>query len=415
MQADSIVLGAGIVGVSAAIHLARRGRTVVLIDRRPPGEETSFGNAGLIQREGVHPRAFPRDLAKLLRYGLNRRTDMVYHPTALPGLIPFLARYWWHSAPQRYAAMARSYAPLIAQSITEHEDLILASGASDLIVKEGWYQVYRTAEARDRAFGDADELAEQFGIGREKLDGRQMRALQPGLIADLSGAVHWTDPWSIRDPNALVQAYFRYFEQLGGVFQRGDAMTLSALSNGGWRVETADSSIEAGTVVVAMGPWSGRLTRQLNYRLPLAVKRGYHMHYGQPGATPLRHWILDTEPGYLLAPMAHAIRLTTGVEFARLDAPKTPVQLGRAEATARNLFPIGGRLDAEPWMGARPATPDMLPIIGPAPRHKNLWFAFGHAHHGMTLGPATGRLIAELIGGETPLIDPTAFRAERFG
>ena len=415
MQADSIVLGAGIVGVSAAIHLARRGRGVVLIDRRPPGEETSFGNAGLIQREGVHPRAFPRDLAKLLRYGLNRRTDMVYHPTALPGLIPFLARYWWHSAPQRYAAMARSYAPLIAQSITEHEDLILASGASDLIVKEGWYQVYRTAEARDRAFGDADELAEQFGIGREKLDGKQMRALQPGLIADLSGAVHWTDPWSIRDPNALVQAYFRYFEQLGGVFQRGDAMTLSALSNGTWRVETADSSIEAGTVVVAMGPWSGRLTRQLNYRLPLAVKRGYHMHYGQPGATPLRHWILDTEPGYLLAPMAHGIRLTTGVEFARLDAPKTPVQLGRAEATARNLFPIGGRLDAEPWMGARPATPDMLPIIGPAPRHKNLWFAFGHAHHGMTLGPATGRLIAELIGGETPFIDPTAFRAERFG
>jgi D-amino-acid dehydrogenase len=415
MQTDSIVLGAGIVGVSAAIHLARRGRGVVLIDRRQPGEETSFGNAGLIQREGVHPRAFPRDLGKLLRYGLNQRTDMVYHPTALPGLVPFLARYWWHSEPQRYAAMARSYAPLIARSITEHEDLILASGASDLIVKEGWYQLYRTAKARDQAFGDADLLAEQFGIGREKLDGSQMRALQPGLVADLSGAVHWTDPWSIRDPNALVQAYLRYFEQLGGVFQRGDAMTLSAISNGGWRVETADGSIEAGSAVVAMGPWSGPLTRRLNYRLPLAAKRGYHMHYGQPTATPLRHWILDAEPGYLLAPMASGVRLTTGVEFARPNAPKTPVQLGRAEAIARQLLPIGPRLDAEPWMGARPATPDMLPIIGPAPRHKNLWFAFGHAHHGMTLGPATGRLIAELIGGETPFIDPTAFRAERFG
>jgi len=415
MQTDSIVLGAGIVGVSVAIHLARRGHSVVLIDRRPPGEETSFGNAGLIQREGVHPRAFPRELAKLLSYAGNRRTDMAYHPTALPGLVPFLARYWWHSAPARYAAMARAYAPLIAQSINEHDDLILASGASDLIVKEGWYQLYRTPEARDRAFADADFLTEQFGIGQEKLDARQMRALEPALMLDPSGVLHWTDPWSIRDPNALVKAYVRYFEQLGGVFRQGDAMTLKANPGAGWRIETVDGQIEAGAAVVAMGPWSAPLTRGLGYRLPLAVKRGYHMHYGQPDGTPLRHWILDVEPGYLLAPMARGIRLTTGVEFARIDAPKTPVQLGRAEAVAKTMIPIGPRLDVEPWMGARPATPDMLPIIGTAPRHKDLWFAFGHAHHGMTLGPATGRLIAELIGGETPFIDPTAFRAERFG
>jgi D-amino-acid dehydrogenase len=362
----------------------------------------------------VHPRAFPRDLGKLLSYARNHRTDMAYHPTALPGLVPFLAQYWWHSAPARYAAMARAYAPLIAQSISEHEDLIVASGASDLIVKQGWYQLYRTPEARDRSFAEADFLAEQFGIGREKLDARQMRALEPALMLDPSGVLHWTDPWSIRDPNALIKAYVRYFEQLGGVFRQGDAMTLKANPGAGWQVETADGQIEAGTAVVAMGPWSAPLTRALGYRLPLAVKRGYHMHYGQPDGTPLRHWILDVEPGSLLAPMARGIRLTTGVEFARIDAPKTPIQLGRAEAVAKTLVPIGPRLDAEPWMGARPATPDMLPIIGPAPHHKALWFTFGHAHHGMTLGPATGRLIAELIGGETPYIDPTAFRAERF-
>jgi D-amino-acid dehydrogenase len=124
--------------------------------------------------------------------------------------------------------------------------------------------------------------------------------------------------------------------------------------------------------------------------------------------------VLDAEPGYLLAPMARGIRLTTGAEFAARDAAPTPVQIDRDEKIARGLVPLGDRLDAEPWMGARPCTPDMMPIIGPAPRHKDLWFAFGHAHHGMTLGPVTGRLLAEQMTGEKPFVAPEAFFARRF-
>ena len=121
-----------------------------------------------------------------------------------------------------------------------------------------------------------------------------------------------------------------------------------------------------------------------------------------------------SEGGYFLAPMAGGIRLTTGAEFANRDAQKTPVQLERAEPIARAFFPLGERADPEPWMGMRPCTPDMMPIIGPAPKHKNLWFAFGHAHHGLTLGPITGRLIAEMVTGEKPTIDPKPYRADRF-
>jgi D-amino-acid dehydrogenase len=113
--------------------------------------------------------------------------------------------------------------------------------------------------------------------------------------------------------------------------------------------------------------------------------------------------------------MARGIRLTTGVEFAAPDAPATPVQLERAEALARQIVPLGPRLDPEPWLGRRPALPDMRPVIGPAPRHKGLWFAFGHAHHGFTLGPVTGRLLAEMIAGSTPFVDPAPYSAGRFG
>ena len=116
------------------------------------------------------------------------------------------------------------------------------------------------------------------------------------------------------------------------------------------------------------------------------------------GEAKLNHPILDTERGYFLAPMRRGIRLTTGAEFALRDAIRTPVQLGRAEPIARELIPLAERLDVEPWMGARPCTPDMLPVIGRAPRHANLWFAFGHAHHGLTLAAVTGRLLAEMAG-----------------
>ena len=415
MQADSIVLGAGIVGVSVALHLQMRGRAVVLVDRRGAGEETSFGNAGIIQREGVMPHAFPQGLGALLAYGRNDRIDMHYHLAALPRIGPFLARYWWHSRPENYRKVVQSYAPLIATCLSEHAALIERAGAEDLIVKQGWYLLYRSEAQRDAEFREAEQTASEFGIAHRQLGGAEMAALEPGLSVALAGALHWSDPWTIKDPNGLVVAYQKLFEALGGTVVDGDAMALEA-GAAGWRLPVAGGTLEAREAVVALGPWAGDLTQRLGYRLPLGVKRGYHMHYAQPEAAPMRNWMIDVERGYLLAPMRRGIRLTSGAEFALRDAPSTPVKIDRAEPVARELFPgLGARLDQEPWRGARPITPDMMPIIGPAPRHQNLWFAFGHAHHGMTLGPSTGRLIAEMVTGEAPFIDPTAFLPSRFG
>ena len=184
---------------------------------------------------------------------------------------------------------------------------------------------------------------------------------------------------------------------------------------GGWRVSGPHGALVARDVVVALGPWSDLVLRPLGYSIPLGVKRGYHLHLAPRGNAVLHHPVLDSDLGYLLAPMNRGIRLTTGVEFARRDAPPTPIQLERALPRARALFPLGDAVDAKPWMGARPCLPDMLPVIGKAPRHAGLWFDFGHQHHGLTLGPATGRLLAEMMTGETPFADPRPFAVERFG
>jgi len=128
MKVDAVVLGAGIVGISVALHLQKRGRLVALVDRRGAAEETSFGNAGLIQREGVYPYGFPHDFGALFRYGLNRTIDAHYHPTALLKLAPFLCKYWHHSRRKRHAQIARLYARLIEHCVTEHDALAREAG-----------------------------------------------------------------------------------------------------------------------------------------------------------------------------------------------------------------------------------------------------------------------------------------------
>ena len=410
---DVVVLGAGIVGICVALHLQKRARSVALVDRRGPAEETSFGNAGLIQREGVYPYGFPHDFGALLRYGLNRTIDAHYHPSALPRLVPFLWQYWRHSRPARHAQVARRYAKLIEHCVLEHEALAAEADAGGFIRRVGWMRLFRTARERDTRFAEAERWRREFGINHRALDARALQEMEPHLAPVLVGALHWTDPISVDDPHGLALAYLRRFESLGGVFLQGNAAGLEQDASR-WRMRTASGPLEAASAVVALGPWADVLTRALGYHFPLAVKRGYHMHYRAAGEARLNHPVLDTERGYFLGPLRRGIRLTTGAEFALRDAKRTPVQLARAEPIARELFPLAERLDAEPWMGSRPCTPDMLPVIGRAPRHPSLWFAFGHAHHGLTLGPVTGRLLAEMMTGETPFVDPAPYAAERF-
>jgi D-amino-acid dehydrogenase len=401
------------VGICVALHLQKRGRAAALVDRRGAAEETSFGNAGLIQREGVYPHGFPHDFGALARYGLNRTIDAYYHPSALPRLAPFLWKYWMHSRPAEHAEVARKYSTLIAHCVSEHEALAAESGGEKFFRRTGWLKAFRTERERDKRFAEAERWRQEFGVESQLLYEKEIQAKEPHLAPVLSGAIHWTQPIAVDDPQSLALSYLNHYKKLGGTFLQGNAATLER-DGSRWTMRTADGPLEALLAVIALGPWADVLTRSLGYDLPLAVKRGYHMHYRPAGQARLNHPILDTERGYFLAPMSRGIRLTTGAEFAMRDAIRTPVQLGRAEPIARDFFPLAERLDTEPWMGARPCTPDMLPIIGRAPRHPSLWFAFGHAHHGFTLGAVTGRLIAEMVNAETPFVDPAPFSPERF-
>jgi D-amino-acid dehydrogenase len=414
LKADVLVLGAGMVGVGAALHLQQRGRDVMLVDRHElAGEETSFGNAGIIESASVFPLMFPRDFGQILQYAMNRAPQVRYELRDLPSVLPWLLRYFLASSPDRALHSAMAELPLIRRSLIEHEALMAEAGVPELLQRTGWLKLFRTDATLAAAVAEL-ERARRYGVAGEVLDREAIAAREPNLTGTFAGAVYLPAPGFVPDPGGLAKAYAALFKRKGGRFLVGDARMLEQV-DGGWRLAGHGGAAVAREAVVALGPWSDLVFRPLGYSIPLAVKRGYHLHLAPRGNAVLRHPVLDTDLGYLLAPMNRGIRLTTGVEFARRDAPPTPVQLQQALPRAHKLFPLGEAVDAEPWVGARPCLPDMLPVIGKAPRHAGLWFDFGHQHHGLTLGPATGRLLAEMMTGETPFADPNPFAAERFG
>jgi D-amino-acid dehydrogenase len=211
----------------------------------------------------------------------------------------------------------------------------------------------------------------------------------------------------------VTAAYADLFESRGGTIKAGNALTLREAS-GRWEIDLDGGPERASEAVIALGPWSPDTPRRLGYHFPMAIKRGYHMHYKIAEGANLTRPVLDATNSYVLAPMIRGIRLTTAVEIAPRDAKPSPLQLERAEKHARQVLPLGERVEAEPRMGFRPVFADMRPLIGGAPRHANLWLAFGHGHHGFSMGPVTGRLMSEIMTGRQPSIDVAPFSPARF-
>ncbi|MBP6116513.1 MAG: FAD-binding oxidoreductase [Neisseriaceae bacterium] len=416
MGEQIIVIGAGMVGVGVAWHLRQRGHAVTLIDAKGPGMETSHGNAGLIQREAIWPHPFPRKLAEIIDTLPNQRLDIRYRLAGLSAYAGPLFQYWRQSTPTRVAAISKQWATLIEQCTIEHERMMTAAGASAqaLVRQVGWLQLHRDPVGLSEQVALAVDAAKQHGVAYRVLNPAELQALEPDVTpGEFCGAIHWLNAWQVVNPGALVKAYADDFVANDGTLMVARVSRIQPADTG-WQVDTDRGSLSAAKVVVAAGPWSMDLLAPLGYRFPLFPMRGYHMHYGLAAGKTLNHSIVDFDKGFVLSPMQQGIRMTTGAEMTTLTGAARFEQLAANEAVARTVLPLTEWLLDEPWFGARPCLPDMKPIIGPAPKHEGLWLAFGHGHQGFTLGPATGRLLGQMLDGDAPMVDPQPFSAQRF-
>ena len=417
---DVAVLGAGIVGISAGIAARQRGLSVVVIDRREPGSETSYGNAGILSSGSILPLNKPSLWSALPGYLGNTSAALRWDPMWVMRNLDWVARFLGNAMPSRTRPRAEALHGLIGASLKLHREWIVKAGAPQRIRETGWLKAWRS-DATEAAKQEQVFLAE-FGIKSELLDRQAISALEPNILPVYTTGLLHTQTASVDSPGAVVKAYAQMLKGLGGEVRQSDIKGIEPEGRGssdqgssdhGWRVVLGDGAILARHVVVALGPWSADLLRPLGYRVPLAVERGYHQEFTPNPARALQRPIHDAEGSFLMSPMENGIRVTSGVELTDRDAPSSFAQLDMVVPMARGVVEFGSAV-AEPWRGARPTLPDSLPMIGKAPRHQGLWLAFGNQHIGFTTGPATGAAIAAMIAGDTPSFDASAFAPGRY-
>ena len=407
---DVVVLGAGIVGVSAAHAARQHGLSVVLVDRREPGSETSYGNAGVLSSGSIFPFNKPSLFSALPRYVSNRHAALRWDPFWAARNVGWLLRFLANATPAHVRPRAMALHGLIGASLKLHRDWIVRAGAAARLRETGWLKAWRS-DGLTAATAEQALLAE-YGIQSEVLDRQAVSALEPNIVPLYKAGLLHTQTASVDSPGAVTKAYARMFAGSGGQLVRSE-ITVIAPESDGWRVVLASGVIAARHVVVALGPWSADLLRPLGYRVPLAFERGYHQEFRPNAARPLHRPIHDAEGSFVMTPMENGIRVSSGVELTARDAPSCLAQLEAVVPLARGVAEFGDSV-GEVWRGARPTLPDSLPMIGAAPRRRGLWLAFGHQHIGFTTAPATGAAIAAMIKGQSPSFDVAAFSPGRY-
>nr|WP_321461220.1 FAD-binding oxidoreductase [uncultured Cohaesibacter sp.] len=416
MSKEVLVCGAGMVGVSIALELQRRGMQVTLIDRRDPGMETSHGNAGIITRTSLVPINNPTLWGQLPKLMLNRSTSFRYSNLFMMKNIDWGLGFLRRATASGFRETSEALFDLIELSRGEHERLKEEAGAGHLFHDDGWLFVYRSlADYESAAF--SHEAYRAHGLEMEAIEEADIQAYDRGLKPIFKKGLWVKDTWSVRDPTLLVEAYADLFVARGGRLLRFNLASLQQEGDGWVARSEEGAALSADDAVIALGPWAKSFLKRLGYHVPMGFERGYHMLYSGPkageGISVTRPYY-DVSGGYVLAPMQGGLRLCTGVELTELDAPKNFQQLNAAEAAARDAIDLGERLLDEAWMGSRPTMPDCRPVIGPAPGRKGLHFAFGHQHVGFNTGPGTAKILADQIEGRDNNKIAGPFAPERF-
>ena len=414
MAARSVaVIGAGIVGTVAACFLRREGHAVTLYDRDAPGSGASFGNSGVISPAGVMPVATPGLAWKVPRWLLDETGPLYVDWRELPRLLPWLIAFLRAGREDRVRAISAALAALNGPTLDLLMPLLHEAGLGALVEQKGMLYL---DPAGQESIGESLTVSLQRAAGHrvEALDAAGLRDLEPALAPGFTRGVFVPAAAHTVDPHRLVTGLAAHFERSGGSFRRARVDRIRSPARDRATVEAGGKTHDYDNVVVAAGVWSRPLVAGLGYRVPLVAQRGYHVTFTDPGVT-LNTVLLPTAHVATIVPMAMGIRMGGTVEFARDGAPPNSK---RADALCRHAKATIPALRIEKrttWMGERPCMPDSLPVLGRAPRHAAVLFAFGHGHQGVIGAAKTAETIADLVAEREPGLALAPFSVERFG
>jgi glycine/D-amino acid oxidase-like deaminating enzyme len=406
-----VVVGGGIVGLSAAIWLRRSGHDVTLIDKDKPGQATTYGNAGLLAQWAIIPVTTPGLLLSAPKYLLDKNSPLFMRWSYLPKIAPWLYKFVSHANDADTRKTAAALALIVGDSVQQHKSLVQGTKAEKRITESNINFAYESRAAFEKdAYGWA--LRREHGFVPDLIEGRAVQEEEPmlgpstSLLAVLKGHGH------ILYPGAYATDLAEAFQQMGGHVVQAEVMDFD-MSGGQVRaVQTTLGSFACDKAVVTSGIWSKPLMGKLGLDVPLETERGYHVIFKNTSQLP-KHPLMMAAGKFAVTPMGDSLRCAGTVEFGGIDAEPSRAPIDMIRKRTAVAFPDMTYSDTEEWLGFRPSTPDSLPLIGEL-GSTGVFTGFGHQHIGLTAGPKTGRLIADLIDGKRPNMDLSPYDPMRY-
>jgi D-amino-acid dehydrogenase len=413
---DVVIVGAGVVGLASALALIEAGRGVRVIDAGRIGGGASHGNCGTITPSHAPPLAAPGVVAQALRWMLTPDAPLYVAPRFDPALWAWLLRFAARCNRRDWQASAQAKSALLNDSRARLESWVRDYRLDCEFTASGLDYVFRDPRAFAHAQGEFDALR-GFGVAVEAIDGAHYETIEPALLPGVAGAIRF-DGDAVLRPDRFVAELARVVCERGGVIVEQCALQSLGADADGVRLATSQGALHARDVVLALGAWSPRLADACGVpalRKAMQPGKGYSITYAAPDLVPRRPLVLR-ERSVCVTAWGSGYRLGSTMEFSGYDARLNPQRLGALERGAREYLrePVGPER-REQWCGWRPMSVDDVPIIGRVPGQPRLWLATGHGMMGVSMSAGTGQLVADLLTGRTPALDPTPYRVGRFG
>jgi D-amino-acid dehydrogenase len=409
-----VIVGAGIVGLSTAWFLLRRGIAVTVLDREPIADGASSGNAGLLSI-GHYPLTRPGVSWRGLKWMFNATSPLYIRPRLSAELARWLWRFHRHCNARHLDRCMAVLGDMGFKTLAIYERMIAEDGISCDYARDGWLDVVREPENMDHAEAEAKALA-PLGYSYRRMSGAELRSFDPTIREEIAGAIHYLDSAHCH-PGEFLLGLARAVMTRGATLRTDATVTGFERDSGGRIVgpRLADGSVvRADATVLAAGVWSSEIAAAIGLRIPMVGARGYHLQLRGVPRLPRTGMVLH-ETFVAVTPMGKELRLAGTLEIDRLGQPWRRERLGMLPKGAeRYLHGLDEARVVAEWAGYRPCTSDGMPVLGFAPRSPNLLVATGHAMMGMTLGPVTGQAAAELLCGEKPCFDLAMLGADRF-
>jgi glycine/D-amino acid oxidase-like deaminating enzyme len=408
---EVVIIGAGFVGVATALWLQRQGHQVTLVDQDPFTEGAYYGNACTIATYANIPIGTPEVIKQIPNMLFNPQSPLSIRWSYLPQLLPWLYHFLRASTPNKVADITRELGVLLSEVNSAFEPLFEESGAHELLEKHGTMYLYSSQKSFANARTDI-ERRRRNGIAVQELSHGDIHDLEPNLNPIYHRGLLFNDGYHVSNPLKLLSNMGDAVRRNGGRIVTSKALAIKRLSASQLSITTDNGTLCGSKVVVAAGAWSKQFAAQVGDKVPLDTEQGYHVMYhgAQELLTRPVGW---ADVGFYMTPMDTALRAAGTVELGGLNNPVNPQRVKLIADTVKTLLPQLNDYDSQ-WTGFRPSMPDSMPVIGPSTKDKDVFYAFGHGHIGMTLSGITGKIIADLISDKTPIVDIQPFRVDRF-